>query len=207
MRIGHRPKAFLEMGQQLLVERAVQAVEPFADEIIVGVRPDDVERTRQILPERVTVVAGGETRQATVATLTGHATGELVLLHEVARPFATMSLFSRVLEAAAVHGAAALFLPVPVRDSLALVENNKLQAPISRDRVVTLQAPHAYRRELLLETHRVAELNGWVEDGTAALVQRAGYDVYLVPGSVDNLKVTYPEDLGSLQQAAGRRAG
>ena len=58
---------------------------------------------------------------------------------------------------------------------------------------ITRLAPN--RRDILLRSDRLAARRGWNEEGTAAVVKRAGYKVHLVPGSPDNLKVTYPGDL------------
>jgi 2-C-methyl-D-erythritol 4-phosphate cytidylyltransferase len=122
-----------------------------------------------------------------------------VLLHEVARPYVTGELFEQVLAAAAEAGAASLYLPLEARDSVALIDaDHRLGAPLPRNKVVTLQTPHAYRRDALVEAHRLAKANGWNEEGTAALVQRAGQAVKLVPGSPLNVKLTYPTDLSSL---------
>jgi 2-C-methyl-D-erythritol 4-phosphate cytidylyltransferase len=39
-----------------------------------------------------------------------------------------------------------------------------------------------------------AQHAGHREDSTVALMQWAGYNVQLVPGCPDNIKITYPED-------------
>jgi 2-C-methyl-D-erythritol 4-phosphate cytidylyltransferase len=88
-----------------------------------------------------------------------------------------------------------LYTEVPARDSLGFLEKQGLKMILPRRSVVALQIPHAYRREILLRSDRLAARRGWNEEGTAAIVKRAGYKVRLVPGSPDNLKVTYAGDL------------
>jgi 2-C-methyl-D-erythritol 4-phosphate cytidylyltransferase len=195
VRLGLGPKAFLCLApRETLLERAVLAVAPYASQIVVGVPPDDEARARALLDglahgRACVVCAGG-------ATLLERATRPLVLLHEVARPFVPAELFGHVLAAAAADGAASLYLPIETRDSVALIDaDGRLGAPLSRGKVVTLQTPHAYRRDLLLDAQRQAIAKGWSEEGTAAVVQRAGHPVKLVPGSPANVKLTYPADL------------
>jgi len=196
LRLGLGPKAFVQLERRTLLERAVAAVRPFASEIIAGVRAADLDQARVLCGDACAVVEGGRTRQGTVDRLLAHATRPVVLLHEVARPYASEELFAAVLAAAAAHGAAALAYAVPVRDSLAIVApDGTLGSPLPRGRVTSLQTPHAYRRNLLAAAHGRAAAEGWADDGTAALVVRAGFSVKLVPGSEANVKITYQDDL------------
>jgi 2-C-methyl-D-erythritol 4-phosphate cytidylyltransferase len=194
-RIGRRPKAFLRLGGQTLLERAVTLVSPFATEIIVGVRSEDLLRARRLVPKTVLVVAGGATRQETLSRLLRCCTKPIVLLHEVARPFVTAELFERLLQEVRHHSAVALYTEIPVRDSIGFLEKQELKMILPRRSVVAMQIPHAYQRKILLHADRLATRNGWNEEGTAAVVKRAGHKVRLIPGSPDNLKVTYANDL------------
>jgi 2-C-methyl-D-erythritol 4-phosphate cytidylyltransferase len=194
-RIGRRTKAFLRLEGRTLLERAVALVSPFATEIIVGVRPEDLARARRLVPKTVHVVVGGATRQETLSRLLQCCTKPIVLLHEVARPFVTHELFERLLREVRRHGAVALYTEVPVRDSLGFLEKQELKMVLPRRSVVGMQIPHAYRRKILLHADRLATRNNWNEEGTAAVVKRAGHKVRLIPGSPDNLKVTYVGDL------------
>jgi 2-C-methyl-D-erythritol 4-phosphate cytidylyltransferase len=210
LRLGLGPKAFLCLApRETLLERAVRAVAPYASEVIVGVPVDDLPRATSLCDALATgsscaVVPGGATRQETVARLLARATRPLVLLHEVARPFVTAELFEQVLAAAAETGAASLFLPLEARDSVALVDAaGRLGAALPKHKVIMLQTPHAYRRDALVAAHEQAARHGWNEEGTAALVQRAGQSVALVPGSAQNVKLTYPADLSADAAPAG----
>jgi 2-C-methyl-D-erythritol 4-phosphate cytidylyltransferase len=194
-RIGGRPKAFVRLEGRTLLERAMTLVSPFATEIIVGVRPEDLVRAHRLVPKTVHVVAGGATRQETLSRLLQCCTKPIVVLHEVARPFVTAELLARLLAEVQRHGAAVLYTEISERDSLGLLEGEHLKAILPRRSVVALQAPHAYQRKILLHADRLALRNGWNEEGTAAIVKRAGYKIRLVPGSPDNLKVTYAGDL------------
>ncbi len=194
-RLGSRPKAFLRFDGQTLLERAVDVVSPFAAEIIVGVRSEDMSRARKLVPKTVHVIAGGATRQETLSCLLRSCTKPIIVLHEVARPFVTFDLFERLLQEVRRHGAVALYTEVPARDSLGFREKQALKMILPRRSVVALQIPHAYRREILLRADRLAARNHWHEEGTAAIVKRAGHKVRLVPGSPDNLKITYAADL------------
>lgn len=199
VRMGQGPKAFLQLQAQTLLERAILSVEPYCAEIVVGVREADLCLGEELvdslgLATRVLLVPGGRERQETVTRLVERASCPLVLLHEVARPFARGDSFAAVLAAARQFGAAALYTELRVRDGLALMRNGAFAASLPRAEVVALQTPHAYLRTTLLDAHRQAQQSGRHEDSTVALVQWAGYEVRLLPGCADNIKITYPED-------------
>ena len=194
-RMGGQPKAFIAAGATTLLERVVALVRPFAVEIIAGLPEDHIERGRALLDGAGVIVAGGgASRQETVSKLLALTTKRLVLVHEVARPFARPELFAAVLAAADQHGAAAPALPASRRDTLALRDGERIGEPLDRGRVVALQNPQAYGRDVLLAAERAAEAAELVEPSTANLVARAGHPVHLVPGQPDNLKLTFPED-------------
>jgi 2-C-methyl-D-erythritol 4-phosphate cytidylyltransferase/2-C-methyl-D-erythritol 2,4-cyclodiphosphate synthase len=59
------------------------------------------------------------------------------------------------------------------------------------------QTPQAFRFQDLLAAHR-AGLTGATDD--ASLLEAAGQTVEVVPGSDDNIKLTYPDDLARLER-------
>lgn len=193
-RVGGQPKAFLGAAGVTLLERAVALLAPHCGEVLVGVRPEDVARAGDLVGEQARVMAGGATRQATLGNLLEAARGEMLLLHDVARPFASTALVVQVLAAAAAHGAAAPAVAVPTRDSLSLREGDWLGAPLPRERVIGTQTPYAFRRELLLRAYRLGAQQGWQDTSTTALLTRAGIPVWLVPGDAANWKITYTAD-------------
>jgi len=80
---------------------------------------------------------------------------------------------------------------LPVADTLKRVEGSEVVATIPRDGLVAVQTPQAFRAECLRAAHAGSD------DATddAALVERAGGTVIVVPGDVRNIKITGPGDL------------
>ena len=194
-RLGGQPKAFLELAGSTLLARAVALLAPHCSQVLAGVRPRDIEPARRLIGQRAQVLAGGATRQATLANLMAVATGDILLLHDVARPFASAALVSSVLAAAVEYGAAAPVLSVETRDSLAVREGDWLGNALPRERVIATQTPYAFRRGLLEQAYAQAAAEGWEDTSTTALLTRAGIAVRLVPGEDTNWKITYIGDL------------
>lgn len=117
----------------------------------------------------------------------------VVLVHDAARPLVTSAIIDAVIGAArAGEGAVPV---VPVSDTLKRVADDGVHvaATVSRDGLFRAQTPQAFPRAMLLDAHARATGQGATDD--AALAERAGYPVRLVPGDPRNLKVTTPDDL------------
>jgi 2-C-methyl-D-erythritol 4-phosphate cytidylyltransferase len=187
-------KAFLSAGDMTLLELVVERLKPHVSEVIVGLPPAHVERGKELVGEIATVVGGGESRQATLENALSFATSELVVIHDVARPFVSDHLISEVIGVARLHGAAAPVVPIPVRDSLALIDGDHLGPPIDRRRLVAIQTPYAFGRELLTVALDNARASGVVSSSVTTLIHQLGVQVHSVVGDPDNMKITYPED-------------
>jgi 2-C-methyl-D-erythritol 4-phosphate cytidylyltransferase len=196
VRLGRGAKAFLTVGGATLLERAVAVLSEIVGEVVVAVPAGGLERARRLVPG-ARVVAGGATRQETVFQLLGTTAAELVLVHDVARPFLPRAVAERVLSAAGVHGAASAARRVA--DTLVAAEGGEA---IDRERLRAVQTPQAFRRELLLRAHRAARDSARVATDDAALVRALGEEVELVDGSPWLFKLTAPEDVGFAEALA-----
>lgn len=200
LRLGDRPKALLELEGKTLVEHVAQSVRAFSSQVIVGVRSEDVARVQPLLGDQVTVLSGGATRQKTVERLLAVADRDIVLIHDVARPFASRTLYQSVLQAALQFGGAAPVLQASTSDSVALVDGDWLGDTLPRDRVVCIQTPYAFTRRSLQRAIRLAKEEGWEETSVTTLLTRAGYKVRLVEGDLMNTKITYPKDVDDAKE-------
>lgn len=209
-RLGGIAKATLEYQGGSLLQHAVTLVAPFVGEIIVGVRPEEVEWAREQCATvdhgcTITCLTGGATRQASLGRLLDAARTPDVIVHEVARPWVEPDVFSQLLSALDGCSGVALFTPLPVRDGLALIEHGELRRTLPRSNVVAVQTPQSYRRAALQRAYALAAEHGWDEESTVALMSRAGEPVRLIEGSTENVKVTYPEDLAPLRMMSQPR--
>jgi 2-C-methyl-D-erythritol 4-phosphate cytidylyltransferase/2-C-methyl-D-erythritol 2,4-cyclodiphosphate synthase len=120
---------------------------------------------------------------------------DVVLVHDAARPFLPEGTVRALLGALATHPGA---VPaVPVADTLKRAVGGTIAATVPRDGLFRAQTPQAFRFETLLRLHREAS-EGATDD--AALLERAGLEVALVPGHEDNIKLTYQEDAVRLER-------
>lgn len=175
----------------------------------VAVRPED----RPAVEERITaerlrlpvrVVEGGESRQESVGNaLRALAEIEpdpnaLVVVHDAVRPFVTVEMIERALAAAEAHGAAIVALPAV--DTVKQVQRvggdaNCVTATLQRERIVLAQTPQVFRLGLLQQAFAKAAADGFYATDESSLVEHFGHDVFVVPGSPRNWKITSPGDL------------
>jgi 2-C-methyl-D-erythritol 4-phosphate cytidylyltransferase len=75
---------------------------------------------------------------------------------------------------------------------------------VARDGLWRAQTPQGFPRAVLERAHRAAGLDRAAATDDAALVERLGVPVRLVPDSSRNFKVTTPEDLALAELLARR---
>ncbi len=208
---GSGPKALVPLRGRPLVEYALTALGAASavEAIVVAAPPDAVDLIERVArraagAKLTAVVPGGPDRQASVAyCLAALPAGpEIVLVHDGARPLVPVSLIDAVAAAAAEDGAATA--GVPVDETVKRGGDGWVRTTIDRAGLFRVQTPQAFSRTLLETAHREAERTGFHGTDDAALVERLGRPVRLVPGAPANLKVTVPDDL-MLAEALLRR--
>jgi 2-C-methyl-D-erythritol 4-phosphate cytidylyltransferase/2-C-methyl-D-erythritol 2,4-cyclodiphosphate synthase len=206
------PKQFKRIGGETLLRRSLLSFlgAPDVNFVQPVIRPEDADRVRadtaglNVLPP----VPGGATRQASVrAGLEAlmPRKPDIVLVHDAARPFASASLISRAITAAAKTGAAIPALPVT--DTIKRVDKaGTVEETLDRGLLRLVQTPQAFAFPALLEAHRRAAAQGRTDfTDDASLAEWAGMKVSVFPGEPGNTKFTTPDDFAraeAIQSAA-----
>ncbi len=197
-RVGGLPKAFLRHGGLTLLEHALALLAPFAGRVVACLPADRLGDA----PAGLVAVAGGASRQRSLAAGLAQTTTPHVLLHEVARPFATPALVRAALAALAQGADAAVpVVALPVRDSLVAVSNGRIRTVLAREELHHSQTPQAYRRSALADAVTAALAQGREETTAFAPMLRDGLRVDAVAGEAANVKITYAADLALLDGA------
>jgi 2-C-methyl-D-erythritol 4-phosphate cytidylyltransferase / 2-C-methyl-D-erythritol 2,4-cyclodiphosphate synthase len=178
----------------------LHAVTAFAGvgRIIVVLSPEDMPRGAALFRGRVTLVAGGETRGASVRNALDVLDTESVsnvLIHDGARPLVSPALIGRVLDALAHAEAAAPALAVT--DALWTGAGGRVTGLTPRDGLFRAQTPQGFRLASILAAHR--RFAGEAKDDVE-VVLAAGLDVTIVEGEEENIKITWPEDFARAEK-------
>jgi len=192
------PKAFLRLQDATFVDRALAPFLLRDDLAAVAVAVPDPAVAADLLGRmdpRVRLVQGGADRQASVAAgLAVLGEVDLILVHDAARPLVEEATVAAVIEAAAKHGAAVPALPIHDTVKEAGAEGRVRDTP-PRGALVLAQTPQGFRADLLRRAHAEAQAAGVRATDDAALVERLGEPVVLIPGRRSNFKITTREDL------------
>lgn len=148
------------------------------------------------LTKPVSLIEGGDTRQASVfnGLQALPAGAKSVLIHDGARCLATADLFDRC--AAALTSCQGLIAAIPVKDTIKVVDDQGwIEATPDRRQLWAAQTPQGFEVDLLQTCHQWGKAQGWEVTDDAALLEKCGHGVKIVPGEETNLKITTPVDL------------
>ena len=191
-RLGLGPKGLLELHGRPLVCWLADKAAQVADEVLVAMPEDCVEGSAALLPG-CRVIAGGATRQDSIAVLATQARGAWLLVHEAARPFASLALFRQVIGKARQCGCTGAFLSPAV--PVARLRDGRVVEAYAGSEVGIFQTPQVYARA---DMDRMLQLRdavpGWHAESPVQRALAAGIDLHAVPGEAHNIKITTSED-------------
>lgn len=191
------PKQFLTLAGKPVLRHAAEAL---AQQVALLQPVGDAAAIDAALAglDHLPTVPGGLARQDSVRAgleaLAPHAP-DIVLVHDAARPCIPPGTVPALF--AALEQAAGAIPALPVGDTLKRVRQGVITETVARDGLYRAQTPQAFRFPALLAAHQ-AGTAGATDD--AALLEAVGQSVAIVPGSEDNIKLTWPEDLARLER-------
>ncbi|KAA0576744.1 bifunctional 2-C-methyl-D-erythritol 4-phosphate cytidylyltransferase/2-C-methyl-D-erythritol 2,4-cyclodiphosphate synthase [Azospirillum sp. Sh1] len=200
---AERPKQYLDLAGKPVLRRTVEAF--LSHPQVTGVRVVIDPNWREAYDAAVAglglrdPVAGGASRQDSVRNgleaLAADGAPDLVLIHDAARPLIDAATIGAVI--GALQTTPGAIAAVPVADTLKRGSGNggagAIAGTVDREGLWRAQTPQGFRFPAILEAHRAAAGLSLTDD--AAVAERAGLAVALVPSKEDNFKVTTPDDL------------
>ncbi|HQT78157.1 MAG TPA: bifunctional 2-C-methyl-D-erythritol 4-phosphate cytidylyltransferase/2-C-methyl-D-erythritol 2,4-cyclodiphosphate synthase [Rhodopila sp.] len=196
------PKQYLIIAGKPVIRHAAEALAGHVSLLQPVGEAAPIEAALAGVAGLLPVVPGGATRQDSVsaglAALAPHRP-DIVLVHDAARPVIPEGTIPALLSA--LRESAGAIPAAPVADTLKRVVRGVITETVPRTGLFRAQTPQAFRFDVLLAAHR-AGLTGATDD--ASLLEAAGQTVEVVPGSDDNIKLTYPEDLIRLERIMTR---
>jgi 2-C-methyl-D-erythritol 4-phosphate cytidylyltransferase / 2-C-methyl-D-erythritol 2,4-cyclodiphosphate synthase len=199
LRLGAgKPKALVEFAGQTILEHSLVGASRARGlkQIIVAAPAEHLVEVSQLVAGSVgdidfTVVAGGATRQQSIANALEFVDAEIVLVHDAARALAPVSLFDRVADSVRETGVGTV--PVlEVVDTIKRVEGDLVRETVDRSTLRRAQTPQGFAASALIAAYSQA-----TEDFTddAALMQSVGAPIRFVEGDQEAYKITTPADL------------
>lgn len=201
-RMEGRDKLLAPLGGVPVLARSLLALEgcPLVHEIVVVTRSERIPEVARLcvdygVTKAARVVEGGQTRARSVlnGVLACHAGGELIAIHDAARPFPSQRLLEEILRTGARTGACAP--AVAVKDTIKRARQGVVVETPDRSTLFAVQTPQVFEADLIRGALlRALEEGAELTDDCSA-VERLGMKVTLCRGSEENLKITTPLDL------------
>lgn len=137
------------------------------------------------------LVAGGPTRFHSVQNGLKRVSGEgIVMIHDGVRPLVSRQTLARCCQMAQSTGNA---IPVlPVNESLRKAEGTQNFA-VDRSLYYSVQTPQTFLLAQILPSFQQSYEPTFTDD--ASVVEKAGFQIHMVEGNTENIKITTPADM------------
>ena len=212
------PKQYATLAGRSLVAHTLAALASVRrlSTTLVVLSPQDTQFERHA-PAFAGWVArvGGSTRAETVANglaelaRRGAAPRDWVLVHDAARCLVRAEWIDALIDACSLDAVGGL-LALPVADTLKVEGDGeragRVQATIARRGKWQAQTPQMFRLQQLREALSSAGVSGTEVTDEAGAIEALGLAPRLVPGSLENFKVTYPADFDLAERLLRTRA-
>ncbi len=202
------PKQYVQVAGKAMVAHTLEALSrvPRLVEILVVLAAQDELFEAAVPgfkgPRRRVARCGGATRAETVANglavLAAHGARphDWVLVHDAARCLVRPQWVERLIDACRDDPVGGL-LALPLADTLKQERAGRVAATLARDGKWAAQTPQMFRLGLLNEA--LARAGAAVTDEAGA-VEALGHAPLLVPGELENFKLTHPGDFELAQR-------
>lgn len=177
-------------------------------EIIVSVRPEDMETVEEFAKEYgITKFAGcaegGETRQQSVVNALKKVSREtsLIAVHDGARPLVNADFIRQCIRDASIFGGAAL--AVPVKDTIKQAEGGFVTDTPDRSRLFITQTPQIFKKKLYFDGVNFAGEHELDFTDDCQLAEAVGGKIHLTVSDYRNIKITTPEDMAIAEAILG----
>jgi 2-C-methyl-D-erythritol 4-phosphate cytidylyltransferase len=198
-----RPKQYARIGTRAMVAHTLAALAavPRLQATLVVLAPGDADfeaHAPDFRGEQAWVAhCGGVTRAASVSNglselqRRGARPRDWVLVHDAARCLLRPEWVDRLIDACRDDAIGGL-LALPVADTLKQARGGRVERTLDRSDKWAAQTPQMFRLGLLQQS--LAQAGPGVTDEASA-VEAAGHAPVLVPGELENFKLTWPQEL------------
>ena len=205
------PKQFLPIGGKPVLMRTLERFREYSAELqIILVLPEAQQAYWRELCKQYNfplplegaeggfyqLANGGQTRfhsvQNGLAKVPDDAQG-VVGVHDGVRPFPSIEVIKNCYETARTKKAVIPVIPVVETVRQLISNGQKNSKTVPRDQYRLVQTPQTFDIQLLKAANRQPYNDGFTDD--ASVVESYGYEITLVEGNRENIKITTPYDL------------
>lgn len=164
---------------------------PEIDEVVIASSASDFKEISALAaPFGFKVTEGGKTRTESVKNALRAISGDIVLIHDGARPFLSRNLIIRCIEDIKEFKSAVC--AIPATDTAAAAEKGEISAYYDRNSLCLLQTPQGFFTADIRRAYSLAKDNTYTDD--SAVYAKFIAPPHITEGEKQNIKLTYAED-------------
>ncbi|MBD8491163.1 2-C-methyl-D-erythritol 4-phosphate cytidylyltransferase [Echinicola sp. CAU 1574] len=194
------PKQYLEIGDKPVLMHTLEIFHKFDQslDLILVIPENDFSFWEELkdkfgfqVPHQV--VAGGKSRFQSVKNGLGAIDWDegLVAIHDGVRPFVSKEVIGKSFEEAERTGSG--IAVVPLKDSIRKLTDENRSFYQERQYFRLVQTPQTFDLGKIRQAFNVTELHHFTDDAT--VYEHQGWQVSLIAGNAENIKITTPEDM------------
>ena len=172
------------------------------EQIVLVTAEEDIEYCRKEIVEKYNfnkvtdIISGGNERYHSVYNGLSKVNGDIVLIHDGARPLINQNIIQKCIAQTKESGACVV--GVPVKDTIKMVsEEMFIETTPDRNRLWITQTPQSFERELVQSAYDKMLNNeiGNITDDAMVVEKYADKRVKFIYGDYTNIKITTPDDI------------
>ena len=160
------------------------------DEYVITANQTDYEEIKRLSPDFVKVVLGGASRSQSIKNALLHITGDIVLIHDGARPFLSKNLVDDCIKTVVNFGSAIPCLPSI--NTIANVDGDEIKEYVGKSGLYSVQTPQGFITEDIKRAYACAGEKDFNDDGSLYMAYVKPPHVFI--GEKDNVKLTFKDD-------------
>lgn len=190
-------KLLVSFNGECVLTKTLDKFLSIADEIVLAISKTDEQEIKELLvhyPTAKTVI-GGDTRFESVYNALQAVTGEIVLIHDGARPFVSEEIILDCIQSVKEYGSG--ICSIPVTDTVAIKsKDDTIQSVPDRNTLVRIQTPQGFYLKDIARAYAIAKTTNtekiYTDDSSV-------YADFISPpklcdGSEENIKMTFARD-------------
>jgi len=197
------PKQFHKLSEVPLIIRTINAFADITDikSMVITTPSEHLKLAEEIITEYMPnkpfcIIEGGNERQDSVynALKSEYAQkSDMVIIHDSVRPFVSVNLIKKLINAAREIGGAIPSLNL--KDTVRELKSDGSAVTLDRTKLRVIQTPQIFRTNLLIKAYENALSNNFYSTDDAALFEYSGLDFVMLEGDSENIKITNQDDL------------
>lgn len=194
------PKQFLKIGDKTILEHTLDIFETNnnIDGIILVITAQYKQKAADLTKSYkkiIKITEGGETRKVSsyIGVNSIEEDNANVLIHDCARPLLSQKVLNECIEALKKHDA--IVTAIPSSDTIIEIENREVINIPDRAKLMRVQTPQCFRLSLIKKAHELSLNDNDFTDDCGLVLKYNLAKVHIVEGDINNIKITYPQDI------------